>query len=211
VHQSAFIEKEKYLAARHEGAHVVINAAKGRRVIEASVWLRDDRSYHGVTLVRIFTDDGTEPGHIKGAIGDIKEHFDRVKARADANNAAQQAKIALPIEDELITLAAGIEGEEMIAKERGWPVDNIDENIQAETDIDCAKEIAHKAGGTKEFAILWQSARTAASQLLRRADIREAWDLITELLIMREQIKWENMDEQMIAHLTQLSSRDQLI
>jgi hypothetical protein len=132
-------------------------------------------------------------------------------ARADSIIAAQQAKIELPIEDELITLAAGIEGEEMIAKEKSWFVDNIDENIQAETDIDYAKEIAHKAGRMKEFAILWQSARTAASQLLCHTDIREAWDLITELLLMREKIKWEDMSEQMIAHLTQLSGRDQLI
>jgi len=87
--------------------------------------------------VRSFTADGTEPGQIKGAIGDIKEHFDRVMARADAIIAAQQAKIELPIEDELKTLAAGIEGEEMIAKEKSWFVDNIDENIQAETDIAC--------------------------------------------------------------------------
>ncbi len=207
MHQSAFVEKEKYLAARHEGAHVVINAAKGRRVDGVSIWLRDDGSYHGLTLVRTFTADGTEPGHVKGVIRDVKEHL----ARADAINAAQQSKIELPIEDELITLAAGIEGEEMIASEMGWPVDNIDENIQAETDIDCAKEIARKAGRTEEFAILWQSARAAASLLLRCADIREAWDSVTELLITREKIKWEDMNWQMIAHLTQLSGCDQLI
>jgi hypothetical protein len=51
----------------------------------------------------------------------------------------------------------------------------------------------------------------AASQLLCHTDIREAWDLITELLLMREKIKWEDMSAQMIAHLTQLSGRDQLI
>jgi len=91
------VEKEKYLAASHESAHVVINATKGRRVDEVHIWLRDDRSYHGVTLVRIFTADGTEPGHIRGAIGDVKGSFDKVKVRADAIIAAQQAKIELPI------------------------------------------------------------------------------------------------------------------
>ncbi len=148
---------------------------------------------------------------MRSIIGDVNEHFALTRAKADAINAAQQAKIELPLKDELITLAAGIVAEEMIAMEKGWPMGNIDENIQAEEDKAWAKEMVHKVGRTTEFAILWQSARSDASQLLHRADIREAWDLMTELLLVKKEIKWGDMGEQMIAHLTQLSGCHQLI
>ena len=71
--------------------------------------------------------------------------------------------------------------------------------------------MVNKAGRTSEFAILWQNARSDASQLLRRTDIRAAWELMTELLLEKKEIKWGDMDEQMIAQLTQLSGRQQLI
>ena len=128
-------ENEKYLAASHEAAHVAINAAKGRRFDEVKIWLRDDGSYNGVTHVRIITAGGTEPGDMGSIIGDVLEHFDRERARADAIIAAEQAKIKLLLVDELITLAAGIVAEEMIAMEKGWPIGHINEKIQAEKDI----------------------------------------------------------------------------
>jgi hypothetical protein len=211
VDHLAFDEKEKNLAARHEAAHVVLNAAKGRRFDEVKILSRDDGSYNGVTYVRIFNAGGTESGDMRGIIGDINEHFAKARARADAINAAQQAKIELPIEDELITLAAGIAAEEIIVTKKGWQIDNIEEKIQGEQDIVSAKEIVHKAGRTKEFAILWQNAQSDASLLLRRADIHEAWDLMTALLLEKKKIEWKDMDEQMIARLTRLSGRSQLI
>ena len=118
---------------------------------------------------------------MRGIIGDINEHFAKARAKANAIIAAQQAKIELPIKDELITLAAGIAAEEIIVTEKGWQIDNIDEKIQAEQDIASAKEIVNKAGRTKEFTILWQNAWSDASLLLRRADIHEAWDLMTDI------------------------------
>jgi hypothetical protein len=202
------MEKERYLAACHESAHVVINAAKGRRIETVTISSLDEQNYGGMTCVRCFSDSGTEPGDIMGVVG--KDPFAPL-FRATARTAAQQAAIELPLEDELAILAAGIVGERIAAADHGWQLDPNHENVQAEADITQAKEFAQRAEKLEAFASLWQEAQSEAAHLFQRADIREAWKNVTEALFVRQMIKWKDMSDQMMTLLTQLSGRDQLI